>query len=179
VVVLPCDDAQARDAQADDAQADDAQAADAQAADARADDAQAADARSAHARAADAALRAGAAAVIDVGTAPELTVALLVAVSSGLRVLPGPVLDRLLTRARPVGDGAAPDVVEALGEQERHLLRLVASGLEIAAIAARLYVSERTAKRMVADLRDRLGVSTRIEMAAFAGRVGLLDLPGP
>ncbi len=42
-------------------------------------------------------------------------------------------------------------------------------------IAEQLYVSERTAKRLLADLRNRLGVCSRAEMAALAGRVGLLD----
>jgi DNA-binding NarL/FixJ family response regulator len=52
---------------------------------------------------------------------------------------------------------------------------LLARGLETAEIAIRLLVSERTAKRMVASLLNKIGASNRIEAAALAGRYGLLD----
>jgi DNA-binding NarL/FixJ family response regulator len=40
-------------------------------------------------------------------------------------------------------------------------------------MATTLHVSERTVKRLVAGLLRRLGVTTRVEAAALAGRVGL------
>jgi DNA-binding NarL/FixJ family response regulator len=51
----------------------------------------------------------------------------------------------------------------------------VAAGATTVEIAEGLHVSERTAKRMVAALLRRLGVSTRAEAAALAGRAGVLD----
>ena len=42
-------------------------------------------------------------------------------------------------------------------------------------IAGRMLVSERTAKRMVAALLNRLGVTNRIAAAAMAGQFGLLE----
>ncbi|HWS92715.1 MAG TPA: hypothetical protein VN306_09555 [Mycobacterium sp.] len=42
-------------------------------------------------------------------------------------------------------------------------------------MARRMLVSERTAKRMVAALLHKLGVSNRIAAAALAGRFRLLD----
>jgi len=51
-------------------------------------------------------------------------------------------------------------------------------GLDAAEIAGTLYVSERTAKRMVAALLRRLGVGNRMEAAVLAGRAGLSTL-GP
>jgi DNA-binding NarL/FixJ family response regulator len=51
----------------------------------------------------------------------------------------------------------------------------VADGLETMQIAERLYVSERTAKRLVASLLRRLQVANRIQAAALAGQTGLLD----
>ena len=39
-------------------------------------------------------------------------------------------------------------------------------------IATALHVSERTTKRLVAQLLRRLGVATGVEAAALAGRVG-------
>jgi DNA-binding NarL/FixJ family response regulator len=55
------------------------------------------------------------------------------------------------------------------------LWRLVADGLGVDEIAERLYVSERTVKRMTAALLRRLGVQNRAQAAALAGRAGLLD----
>jgi DNA-binding NarL/FixJ family response regulator len=52
---------------------------------------------------------------------------------------------------------------------------MVADGVETTQIAETLFVSERTAKRMVALLLRRLGVANRIQAAALAGQSGLLD----
>jgi two-component system nitrate/nitrite response regulator NarL len=43
-------------------------------------------------------------------------------------------------------------------------------------MADRLLVSERTAKRMVATLLNKLGVTNRISATAMAGKFGLLDI---
>ena len=62
-----------------------------------------------------------------------------------------------------------------LDDEEVALWRLVARGLESLEIAERTFVSERTAKRMVASLLRKLDVGNRVEAALLAGRVGLLD----
>lgn len=49
--------------------------------------------------------------------------------------------------------------------------------METADLADRMLVSERTAKRMVAALLNKLGVTNRVAAAAMAGRYGLLDAP--
>ncbi|MGB7237759.1 MAG: LuxR C-terminal-related transcriptional regulator, partial [Rhodococcus sp. (in: high G+C Gram-positive bacteria)] len=59
--------------------------------------------------------------------------------------------------------------------QQVKLWSLLAHGLETTEIAERVHVSERTAKRMVASLIQRVGARNRIEAAAMAGRYGLLD----
>jgi DNA-binding NarL/FixJ family response regulator len=64
--------------------------------------------------------------------------------------------------------------VSDLTPEELDLLRLVAAGLESLEIAERLHVSERTAKQRVAALLRRMGVTTRVQAAALAGRCGLL-----
>lgn len=117
------------------------------------------------------ALQAGAEAYLSKAARPEQLLAPLLAVLQGWQVLSSPMVDHLLSKARRPG----ADLIAALSDEELQLWRLVAEGLEIAGIAETLYVSERTAKRMVAELRDHLGVRTRIEMAALAGRAGLLD----
>jgi DNA-binding NarL/FixJ family response regulator len=72
---------------------------------------------------------------------------------------------------RPAAQWAAP----ALAGRERHLLTLIAGGASTAQIASALHVSERTVKRLTAGLLRTLGVASRTEAAALAGRVGLLD----
>ena len=115
--------------------------------------------------------RAGAHGLLLKSTAPEDLVAPLLAAASGHCVLPGALLPSL------VGTAVArrPELLDALTPEDRQLWRMVADGVETMQIAETLFVSERTAKRMVALLLRRLGVSNRIQAAALAGQAGLLD----
>jgi DNA-binding NarL/FixJ family response regulator len=115
--------------------------------------------------------RAGAHGLLLKATTPEDLVAPLLAAASGHCVLPGALLPSL------VGTSVArrPELLEALTPEDRQLWRMVADGVETMQIAETLFVSERTAKRMVALLLRRLGVSNRIQAAALAGQAGLLD----
>lgn len=121
------------------------------------------------------ALAAGADGFLPKTADPDAVVTPLMAVLAGWTVLPRPLLDHLLSATRP--DRRL--VLEGLDEADVELWRLVAKGLETGEIAGRLFVSERTTKRMVAALLRRLGVANRIEAAALAGSVGLLDEPAP
>jgi DNA-binding NarL/FixJ family response regulator len=122
----------------------------------------------ADAEAAVEALRAGAIGFLPKTAEPESMVRPLLAVLDGWSVLPDPLLRRLLEQARPA-DGLAAQ----LTGDERRLWRLVAAGAGTVEIATTLHVSERTAKRLVAQLLRRLRVTSRVEAAALAGRVGL------
>ncbi len=118
-----------------------------------------------------AALRAGAEGYLGKSADPEVLVAPLLAISAGVRVLRAELLDALLVAADRTADG----LLDRLSDKEIELWRLLAQGLETTDIARPLLVSERTAKRMIASLLHRLGVSNRVEAAALAGRCGLLD----
>lgn len=115
--------------------------------------------------------RAGAHGLLLRATPPADLVAPLLAAASGHCVLPAGLLPSL------VGTTVArrPELLEALTPDDRQLWRMVADGVETMQIAETLFVSERTAKRMVALLLRRLGVSNRIQAAALAGQAGLLD----
>jgi DNA-binding NarL/FixJ family response regulator len=116
------------------------------------------------------ALRAGAGSFLPKTADPESLVGPLLAVLDGWSVLPESLLRRLLERAGPTeSDGVAG----RLTADERRLWRLIAAGAGTADIALTLHVSERTAKRLVAHLLRLLRVSSRVEAAALAGRVGL------
>lgn len=116
--------------------------------------------------------RAGAHGLLLKSTTPDALVAPLLAAVCGHCVLPGMLLPSL------VGTAVArrPELLESLTPEDRQLWRMVADGVETMQIAETLFVSERTAKRMVALLLRRLGVGNRIQAAALAGQAGLFDV---
>jgi DNA-binding CsgD family transcriptional regulator len=62
----------------------------------------------------------------------------------------------------------------ALTERELQVLRLVAAGLNNAAVSLELGLSEHTVKRHVANILTRLGTRTRAAAVAEAARLGVL-----
>jgi DNA-binding NarL/FixJ family response regulator len=116
------------------------------------------------------ALRAGAAGFLPKTASPETLVRPLLAVLDGWSVIPEPLLRQLLEHSAPTADEG---VAATLSSDDRRLWRLVAAGTSTVDIATTLHVSERTVKRLVANLLRQLKVSTRVEAAALAGRVGL------
>jgi DNA-binding CsgD family transcriptional regulator len=101
---------------------------------------------------------------------------------------------QLITRARltlaadgeagqlpePVAD-AAPDAdsaeLERLGltQREREILGLLAQGRTNPQIARELFISPKTASVHVSNILTKLGVSSRVEAAAWAQRLGLAE----
>jgi DNA-binding CsgD family transcriptional regulator len=87
-----------------------------------------------------------------------------------------------LARARAVLDGlSAPSPAGPLAEDRKGLtpreievLRLISTGLNNQAIAERLFISEHTVHRHVANTLTKLNVSSRSAAVAQAGRLGLL-----
>jgi len=117
------------------------------------------------------ALAAGAHGFIPKSSDPDVLVPPLLSLGGGLSVLPTSLLESLVSLRAT----RRPGVMAKLDDEEVSLWRLVARGLESLEIAERTFVSERTAKRMVASLLRKLGVANRVEAALLAGRVGLLD----
>ena len=116
------------------------------------------------------ALRTGADGFLLKSSEPDDLIPPLLAMAAGVSVVPPPVISTLVESWTRSGQRAVSD----LTPEELDLLRLVAAGLESLEIAERLHVSERTAKQRVAALLRRIGVSTRVQAAALAGRCGLL-----
>jgi DNA-binding NarL/FixJ family response regulator len=115
------------------------------------------------------ALRVGAEGFLPKTAEPSELVPPLLAMAGGWSVLPVHLLRRLAD-----GGASSNGLPTDLDEGEKNLLRLLADGLGVDEIAARMFVSERTAKRMTAALLRRLGVENRSQAAALAGRSGLL-----
>jgi two-component system nitrate/nitrite response regulator NarL len=102
--------------------------------------------------------------------APRL-VAAVHAVAEGLMVLDGAAAEALLVRR-----GETEPLLEPLTAREQEVLQLVAEGLSNKLIAARLGISEHTAKFHVNSILGKLGAQTRAEAVATAARMGLLLL---
>lgn len=84
---------------------------------------------------------------------------------------PAGLVPSLLTAGAAANQAPGPQ----LTPKERHLWMLIAAGGSTVQIARTLHVSERTVKRLTANLLRVLGVANRTEAAALAGRTGLLD----
>jgi DNA-binding CsgD family transcriptional regulator len=68
-----------------------------------------------------------------------------------------------------------PAGIELLTAREREVLRLVAEGQSNSRIAERLYISPKTASVHVSRIIAKLEVANRVEAAAVAHRLGLLE----
>jgi len=70
---------------------------------------------------------------------------------------------------------AAPaELATELSHQDVELLRLLAGGLPLDAVARRMGKSERTVRRRVRGICDQLGLGTSIQAVAWAARRGLV-----
>ena len=109
------------------------------------------------------ALRAGADGVLPRSCEPDVLVQGLLALAHGWLLLPREIVVLPPLRA------------PRLSTPELRLWRFLAEDHSTTEIAGALSVSPRTVKRMTAALLRRLGVRSRTQAAALAGRDGLLD----
>ncbi|MEV6490622.1 LuxR C-terminal-related transcriptional regulator [Actinoplanes sp. NPDC051633] len=90
-----------------------------------------------------------------------------------------PLLTEATTLAHRLGlrsaAAAIPLGTELLTAREREVLRLVAEGHSNSRIAEQLYISPKTASVHVSRIIAKLDVGNRVEAAAVAHRLGLLD----
>ncbi|RSS44258.1 LuxR family transcriptional regulator [Streptomyces sp. WAC08241] len=83
------------------------------------------------------------------------------------------LFDQVWNRSTPLGaDTDAPP--GGLTDTERDLLQLIGQGLTDEAAAARLHISPRTSRRMMAALMERLGARSRFEAGLRAAQRGWL-----
>ena len=61
-----------------------------------------------------------------------------------------------------------------LDEEELEIVRLLADGLVLDAIARRLALSERTVRRRIRALCDRFGVDAPVQVVVLAARCGVV-----
>ena len=71
--------------------------------------------------------------------------------------------------------GSAEQKIASLTDREREVLGLVAAGATNCGIAARLFISPKTASVHVSHILAKLGAETRTEAAAYAHAAGLVQ----
>ena len=120
------------------------------------------------------ALRLGVRGVLPASAEPRQLAAALQAVVRELVVLNSEVASPF----RPAASRATPadELTEPLTPREKEVLRLLASGLGNKEIAARLKISEHTAKFHVASILGKLGAASRAEAVSIGMRKGLILL---
>jgi DNA-binding NarL/FixJ family response regulator len=103
----------------------------------------------------------------------------LEAVSRGERYLDSAIAPQVLVklgeysarRSRP-----ADPAYETLTRREQQVLRLLAEGRGVAAIASDLFISRKTVENHRANICGKLGLKNLAELVHYAARMGLIDL---
>jgi DNA-binding NarL/FixJ family response regulator len=128
-------------------------------------------------RMASGALPAGVRAVLPRNITPTEIAAAIEAVAAGLFVFHPSDIDSIPT-LRPPQSETVPElgepIVEHLTPREIEVLQLLSAGLGNKEIAARLNISEHTAKFHVASIMGKLGAATRTEAVTLGIRHGLV-----
>ena len=126
------------------------------------------------------ALRAGASGFL-LKDAPEdqLLAAIRVAAEGGAMFTPAATRRLIEEFARQMSPKEAPRALAELTPRETEVLRLIAAGLSNHEIAARLVVSEHTAKTHVARILQKLGLRDRVQAVVLAYESGLVEPGAP
>ncbi len=122
------------------------------------------------------ALRSGVRAILPTDIAPDQLLAALQAASAGLVVLHPADVHAALPAAAVSASQSLAELAEPLTRREREVLQMLAAGLGNKEIAARLAISDHTAKFHVASILGKLSAATRTEAVALAIRRGLVLL---
>ncbi|NPA06643.1 MAG: response regulator transcription factor [Chloroflexi bacterium] len=123
------------------------------------------------------AIRAGALSYLLKDVSPDELATAVRRAAQGEAILHPRVAARLVQEihaARVTSEPDTPSAFEDLTERELEVLRLIAQGLSNAAIAQRLYISERTVKSHVSNILSKLHLADRTQAAVYAWKKGLM-----
>ena len=121
------------------------------------------------------ALQAGIRALLPSEVSTDQLAAALQAAAAGLVVLHPAEIPVAFPAAAPASQPLS-ELPEPLTRREREVLQMLAAGLANKEIAARLHISDHTAKFHVAAILGKLGAATRTEAVALGIRRGLVLL---
>ncbi|MFE2144165.1 helix-turn-helix domain-containing protein [Streptomyces sp. NPDC059456] len=89
------------------------------------------------------------------------------------------IFEQTWDRATPFTAAVGQQLETVSREIHETIVRLLAAGLKDEAIARRLGMSLRTARRHIADIMEELGAGSRFQAGVRAAERGLLDIDGP
>ena len=116
------------------------------------------------------ALRAGASGYLTKSAAPEQLIAAFDRIVRGGRYISQTVAERLAATAG--GDTGAPH--DRLSQREFEVMRGIASGETVGAIAQRMHLSAKTVSTYRSRLLDKMGMATNSELTRYALQNGLV-----
>jgi DNA-binding NarL/FixJ family response regulator len=88
-----------------------------------------------------------------------------------------PAVARLLAQRLRQKKSPAEQLVEPLTDREREVLGLVAHGMSNKEIAAKLFITERTARTYVSNILGKLGLASRTQAALWAVDHKMVESP--
>ncbi len=124
-------------------------------------------------------LQAGAVGYVLKDEASESLVSAVRAAARGETWLSPSVARQVVKRAVGQPAPTPPPETLPLTPSETEVLRLLAQGLDNAAIAQKLSITKRTVQNHVSAIYNKLGMTSRTETALFAIRHGLADVRAP
>ena len=117
------------------------------------------------------ALKAGADGYLNKDSAPELLIAAVRRVATGKKYISANLAEKLADNLT----GTDPRAHEALSEREFQVLRLIASGKSLVAIAEELHVSTKTVTSYRARVLEKMGFANNAELIRYTLENGLLS----
>jgi len=122
------------------------------------------------------ALRSGVRAIVPADATASQLLAAIQGAGAGLVVLHPMDVNAAIRASVTATTAPVGELTEALTPREREVLQMLAAGLGNKEIAARLSISDHTAKFHVASILGKLGAATRTEAVALGIRRGLILL---
>ena len=122
------------------------------------------------------AIKAGASGYLSKESAPALLVQAIRKVAGGGAFISAEVAEQLALGAMPGGQAASHD---SLSSREFEVFRLLADGMSVTDIAARLNLSVKTVSTHKANLMQKMGLSNQSELVRYALKHGLTDQLDP
>ncbi|QAZ67777.1 response regulator [Solidesulfovibrio carbinolicus] len=123
--------------------------------------------------------RAGAVGYVVKDSAATSLVAAIEAVLRGERYLDAAITPQVLLRLDEYAarkTGPRDPAYDNLTRREQQILRLLAEGRAVAAIAAELFISKKTVENHRANICGKLGLANLAELVRYAARLGIIDL---
>jgi NarL family two-component system response regulator LiaR len=123
------------------------------------------------------AIQAGASSYLLKDVSPEELVEAIRATARGETRLHPDVIRKLMEQVVAQPASTKPEEIAQLTERELQVIRLVSQGMSNREIAETLVISEKTVKAHVSNILSKLGLDDRTQMAIYAIKHGLDELP--